>query len=309
MPHQEFFERRQQIEALVQRAPQTLRRTSLPAIVTMRNLPVVNGLNTFSPVYRDAFQAMTTLRTQTMPATPLASVSAKDMLLMGLETPKSVYDKDGHWFSQLNSIGLIPYLASLRYASQEPLDEQQRLVRAFHFRSQQWGNDVFRAHSSGQVWEQGVVVAAQNEVGAVSLSQPWDTTPHAWYRRLTQPAFYFETEQTKGILDDIAQVTTGMSREELRQQRMIQTTDEEAWWTEAKQLNSIVAGTFFEVDAQLGKPFHRKVMEKLTADILNNNVASLIQSADGIFGYYVTARQQKDSGNIAHELFIGPNWL
>jgi hypothetical protein len=182
-----------EILRLVDSAPVTLVRNASSALgseVTYAHLHAIEGVTWSTLDHETLWRRADMLEHVQHGAIHASGLSAKEMLRLALDAPKSHLDDFGGWIDVVphffRNIFIKERFGSLAYHNEE--------------RTYPWVDGVRHALWSGHLWEFGVVAKAPDgHMNVFHISFPWDDTQIPWYRRLTVQFKPFQSQQV--ILD------------------------------------------------------------------------------------------------------------
>jgi hypothetical protein len=237
------------------------------------------------------------------------SLSAHDLLETGLKIPKNVSDHYGSWY--LDSFReLTDWVEILRFGRfvKTTANLDHPTYSSFHYRSSDWQKHVMSLAESAKLWEAGILIQTQRgELAALSYSIPWDGTRKPWHKRLT-PEQLFIGRQAE--LEAFSQMISGKSIMENNVARAFNASSLDMWWNEAIQSNTILRGTYANIKRRIGASYSERLLFELQRRVPRQKIYELIQSAQRISGYAITADQAEARDGINPVLRIDEiNWL
>ncbi len=295
---------------LLESAPPTLRRVDEPTILTFEfQKEQIHPLGEWRHDFRENEKLfLERLQGQIREKQiQTVSVSAEEMLKAALEIPKSIYDTNGFWFSDLPH-DLVTLIAEKRFgrAATRGKYDPESPVTIMRHRSERWTQETCRTGSL--LWEMGIIIeGADGRMLVISFSIPWENKRPVWYKKLTAKEIFVGR---KDILEDFSFMTTGKSQEQNMLERAINADESEIWWGQAILSNPIIRGRYEEVDLKTRPGYSERVLSEISPELTGKGMHEFIRGAKYIRGYFISAREGKIPNTVTTDLFLDEqNWL
>lgn len=212
-------------------------------------------------------------------------LTAREVLNLAVETPRSAHDVEGQW-AKAWPRALVSMLAVQRWGRRWSFGQEGM---GFEQRARGWEQTVRDNMSRGRLWEAGLLLDGRDgQVMTVGVSVPFSAEAKAWLWWLTAPRRWVVRREVGEILESVDGRTMGQRRVG----RMLETTDDEAWWGmlgEGYRRKNLVRGSRRDVELRTRPTFGERVVEELRGKVDAKGLHEAVVEACGIYGYMVTA--------------------
>lgn len=289
-----MFPIREDVRGLVSKAPDFLRRTDIAVVVRPYGSYSL-GSNRFSGrIPEGSIEVLSKLASSIQRGqTEVASVTAREVLEIALNTAKPHWDYDGWWFLDFpqNFCGFVS--GRLFNEDGTSIYYHQGKADFLKDKAREWREGLLHAMSDNSLFEAGLIFQYGREKAAVlSVAFPHDGTTYPWYKRLSPRELLVGSlrEEVERLRFDLTGETLEEGRLKKLRGQIFNPDSTEPWWGEAVRINQIATGRVEEVRKVTRPTFSEAVTVIMAERVRGINIRDMATFDDAsVNGYWVRA--------------------